>query len=552
MDSSYKNSKEAFISGMAGSSIGHINMVSLAALSSIALYSAMKTRLFMNKSMGFLVEFVILVVPLLLSVTLFARSPGQLTLILLSPTGLLLLMSRGGSGVVLPSSSNSIRVTKGSGESGAASQGREKADSPPVRSFNRLPALTTYRAHMLLLTFLCILAVDFPVFPRMLAKCETFGVSLMDLGVGSFVFSQGIISAMPVVKNPAHLTEPLVAKVLKVIRKCYPLFVLGLFRTLSVKGVEYPEHQTEYGTHWNFFFTLGFIPILQVLLHPLMVGIPISLLAVLVALLQQVALSNGLMSYVFKAPRVNLVSSNKEGIVSLSGYLAIHLLGLYTGTIVLPPSPSYFRRCQKGLSQPKDKSGKRPTHEHDESKRKVDNMSSGLSSAQQTNRENDKTAIELCAYSVLWWTLLGCTMLLDIGGGVSRRLVNLQYILWVAAYNTSFLLGYLVLDLLFFASPSSRSRYSPYSKLKVKPDPAVLSTSERTLRAAARAPPLLEAINHNGLVLFLLANLATGLVNLTMPTMYMSDPAAMAVLSLYSLTICGVAWTSRNTKLWTF
>ena len=42
-----------------------------------------------------------------------------------------------------------------------------------------LPALTTYRAHMMLMTVLSILAVDFPIFPRSLVKCETFGVSLV-------------------------------------------------------------------------------------------------------------------------------------------------------------------------------------------------------------------------------------------------------------------------------------------------------------------------------------------------------------------------------------
>ena len=42
-----------------------------------------------------------------------------------------------------------------------------------------LPALTTYQAHLTLMNVLAILAVDFPVFPRSLVKCETFGVSLV-------------------------------------------------------------------------------------------------------------------------------------------------------------------------------------------------------------------------------------------------------------------------------------------------------------------------------------------------------------------------------------
>lgn len=103
-----------------------------------------------------------------------------------------------------------------------------------------LPALTTYRAHMMLMTILAILAVDFPVFPRYLAKCETFGVSLMDLGVGSFVFSQGVVSAIPLIRDENYLTAPLLPKVVRVTRKCIPVIVLGLVRVLLVKGTEYP------------------------------------------------------------------------------------------------------------------------------------------------------------------------------------------------------------------------------------------------------------------------------------------------------------------------
>ncbi|KAH9921820.1 GWT1-domain-containing protein [Fomitopsis serialis] len=551
----YKTSKEAFVSGMTGSSIGHINMISLAALSSIALYSALRTRLPPNRSEHFALEMLTLVLPLLLSITLYAKAPVILNIMLLLPTTLLLLIPRRETGIPLPStlqSSPSTSPYRGRPRTPDPSGGNSPSTSALIP---RLPALTTYRAHMLLLTFLAILAVDFRVFPRMLAKCETYGVSLMDIGVGSFIFSQGIISAVPLIKNPAYLTQPLFPKMVTTARKCLPIFVLGFVRTLSVKGVEYPEHQTEYGTHWNFFITLASIPILEVLLHPVMVRLPISLLGVSVALLQQLVLSHGLTDYVLNAPRTGLISENKEGIVSLSGYLAVHLLGLSTGTLLLPPTPSYFRKRQQELARAP--SPRRSAHTHDSDSESDD--STGPRRPGQTTttaverRENDKTAIELCSYAVLWWALLGGSKLLGIGNGVSRRLVNLQYILWIAAYNVSFILGYMCLDLAFFASPLSKSTYSPYSKLKVQHDPVMLKKDDRHGHTVeGSAPALLDAINKNGLALFLLANLATGVVNLSMKTMYASDAVAMAVLSAYALAICGVAWVFRNRRLWHF
>ena len=42
--------------------------------------------------------------------------------------------------------------------------------------------ITNYRSSMLLVTAICILAVDFPVFPRRFGKTENFGFGLMDIG----------------------------------------------------------------------------------------------------------------------------------------------------------------------------------------------------------------------------------------------------------------------------------------------------------------------------------------------------------------------------------
>ena len=62
----------------------------------------------------------------------------------------------------------------------------------------------------------------------------------MDMGVGAFVFSQGIVSAIPLLKTPLQSRPPLTLEIASVILKCAPVLALGLVRVLLVKGTQYP------------------------------------------------------------------------------------------------------------------------------------------------------------------------------------------------------------------------------------------------------------------------------------------------------------------------
>ncbi|KAG1859205.1 GWT1-domain-containing protein [Suillus subluteus] len=529
----YKASKEAFVSGMTGSTVFHVNMISGVALSSIALHSALRSRVQAFGSAYFLAEFVILAMPMLLSMTLFAEAPGALSLLLLVPMLVLLLLPPLERGTPLPAESR---------DELASPNGRSRAETPLMhlsQALRPLPALTTYRAHMMLMTVLSILAVDFPVFPRVLAKCETYGVSLMDIGVGSFVFSQGVVSAIPIIKDISYLQAPILPKLKSVSRKMISIIVLGILRVVLVKGTEYPvgscivcmprlplnkynqEHVTEYGVHWNFFFTFALLPIIEVLLHPIILRIPVALLGLWIGVLHQFALSSGGMKDILlNASRSNIVFANKEGLLSLLGYVSIHILGLSLGTVILPPSPSFFRKQQQQL---------------------LDGPSSHQPSKLDPSapRQNAKIIIELMSYSVVWWMLLAFVRL---GLEVSRRMANISYVLWVAAYNTSFILGYIFLDMVFFPTRTS--------KIRDPTDPSGKRLLIEEKGPKSSAPALLEAINKNAFILFLLSNVATGLINLNIQTMFVGNMKAMCLLCAYFMGMCIFAWLFRRIRLW--
>lgn len=161
---------------------------------------------------------------------------------------------------------------------------------------------------------------------------------------------------------------------------------------------------------------------------------------------QQVFLSClSLKEYIINAPRTSIVSANKEGIVSLlgtshtvpflpllkddlSGYLSIQLLGLSVGTMILPPSPSFFQRRKNALLE-QDKDLKK---QYDDNTPSSTSPSSRVKSFDlSAPRQTGKIATELCAYGILWWAFLGFLWLIGLEGkwgpegGISRRMVRL-------------------------------------------------------------------------------------------------------------------------------
>jgi hypothetical protein len=139
--------------------------------------------------------------------------------------------------------------------------------------------------------------VDFRIYPREFAKTESFGYSIMDLGVGIYVFSSGIV-----VRNSGSILQG--------IKSTGIMLVIGFGRILLTKYVGYQEHVTEYGTHWNFFFTLGLIPLVFSVQKKFINVKDLKNLALGILVFYEIALNLGLEKYILEAPRTDLISMN--------------------------------------------------------------------------------------------------------------------------------------------------------------------------------------------------------------------------------------------------
>lgn len=451
------------------------------------LWSALQTRqgFFLNESLATtLTEFLLHVVCLLLATTLYSSVPLLLDLFLLAPAFGLFILPQ-----ALTSQKKVLKPTPKDAPNSVAKD--------PLPALPNRPFVTVWRGGMMIITCLAILAVDFKVFPRRFAKVENWGTSLMDVGVGSFVFAAGVVSARPILK--AHVAKDakdaisIWRKLAITTRHALPLLVLGLIRMYSVKGLNYAEHVTEYGVHWNFFFTIGLLPPFVLLFNFLSATSPtlVASFSVLLGSAYQLLLEfTDLKAYILTAPRTDLLSQNREGVFSFSGYLAIFLAGQALGLHILS------RHSSKGPSP------------------------------SETFAHRARLFIILIIWSLLWGGLYLLTTSYKYGLNlkVSRRLANLPYILWVGTFNCTQLAFFCLIETCCFPALSRATSGSMERK--------------ESMRAT---PRILRAFNRNGLAVFLAANLLTGLINLGVNTLSMTDTQAICILLNYAALVTSIA-----------
>uniref|UniRef100_A0A0N5ALE1 Phosphatidylinositol-glycan biosynthesis class W protein n=1 Tax=Syphacia muris TaxID=451379 RepID=A0A0N5ALE1_9BILA len=337
--------------------------------------------------------------------------------------------------------------------------------------------ITYLRSSVLLATAIAILAVDFRVFPRRFAKTEKYGRSVMDIGVASFIFCSALVDAS---------------------RGTYATFVSHLTkstpRTVIINLLRYPHEVSEYGVHWNFFFTLAavqafewfleagriFIKLVRKILGKrfhLLYGLFFTFLHQM--LLNEYKFEDWLLSDT--TPRDNFLLANREGIFSLLGYCSFYYLSLSISIYAFSKGirlKSWFCRT-----------------------------------------------VQLFVIAVVLFII---QQYVEFHYGLpSRRIVNISYVFEMLVLHT-LMLGELLL--VQFASLFGWAAKMPQ-----------FSTEENPFEQTK--PCLMESINKHGLMFFLLANASTGVINVLVATgnIY-NDMLSAVIVLLYMLLITTVIY----------
>lgn len=377
------------------------------------------------------------------------------------------------------------------------------------------PAITCYRVINSVFTAIAILAVDFPLFPRRFAKTELYGTGAMDFGVGGFIFGAAMVC--PEVRRKS-IEESRFNYLRKSLYSVWPLVFLGMGRLVIIKSIGYQEHSTEYGIHWNFFFT---IIVVRLVTSLLLIIFPLNkswIVAVSITVVYQLALDYTPLKRILlygtdgSGTRVGFLNANREGIISTLGYVTIHMAGVQTGLYVL-----------KGRAQVRD-----------------------------------WIKATCWVFSVAVGFFISLHIVQVNIEAVSRRMANLAFCLWVVA-SSLMLLSCLLLSgiILSFAQFLIKGSLVPCSWKLIQSPTTHKNHSESLILEAEKNQPslcLITALNRNQLFFFLLSNITTGLINLTMDTLHTGALWTLVVLSIYMFTNCLVIYVldlqGKTIKFW--
>lgn len=137
-------------------------------------------------------------------------------------------------------------------------------------------------------------------------------------------------------------------------------------------------------------------------------------------------------------------------------------------------------------------------------------------------------------------------------------MANLAFCIWIVAscliLLSSLLLGDIILS---FAKFVIKEAAVPCSWKLIQSPTANKKHLESIVFDAKRKEPtlcLITAMNRNQLLFFLLSNVTTGLVNLSIDTLHSSTPWALCLLNLYMFTNCLIIYVlhlqDKTIKFW--
>jgi phosphatidylinositol glycan class W len=322
-----------------------------------------------------------------------------------------------------------------------------------------------------------------------------------------------------------------------------PLLILGGARLVVHEIVNYQRHDSEYGVHWNFFFTSAAVALLAACLEavwrvaeyaacaacgagcrardrtrrdrwqsPTATAAAYLALGAAVAAGYQAALrapwpgAASLEDFILRAPRssASFFAQNREGLAGTLGFFAIYLCGVAAGRVLLDPArtaPAQWRAL----------------------------LASGAAAVAAA-----AAALAAAVHAF---------------GPVSRRLVSTPYIIWVLVFNGAMLLGMLAIDAVTVVydddgSGGGGGESGGRERGAVAPAPAGAPAA-----VCQAGSVIVDAISANFLAIFVIANLLVGLPNHTMRTIDASDGVAMAILSAYMLAVCTIAVALRAAGL---
>ena len=206
--------------------------------------------------------------------------------------------------------------------------------------------------------------------------------------------------------------------------------------------------------------------------------------------------SLGLIDHVHSLDRdpTSLLSANKEGIGSLPGYAALHLLCACLGDVLAAGQGE----------EDADKRGERakiPGAEAHSTSRPSQILSSLSAQHRTTFLWIGSALLQACFLALQRWVQ-----------PVSRRACNAAYVAWILALNLQVVLGF-----------------------------AAVLCGRRGGRAAGPIPAALAACNDQMLAVFLAANLLTGAVNASVNTLETRDWPARGILVAYMACVISLA-----------